>query len=83
MSDNKAREILKAILDLANSGKMVAFEADIWGDNTLTVYIDDAHSHVGVPASDGTFEVLLDNLHGLLVEGCGLSFVKEGRPEGE
>lgn len=76
----RAEGILRAILELTEQGRAVAFTED-WGGNTLTIHIDDAHSHVGVP--DGSFDDLLESLYQLLVKGCGLSFVrfvKEGKP---
>ena len=76
----RAEGILRAILELTEQGRAVEFTED-WGGNTLTIHIDDAHSHVGVP--DGSFDDLLESLYQLLVKGCGLSFVrfvKEGKP---
>lgn len=48
------------------------FEPDAWGENTLTVWKNGSHTHVGVP--DGSFEQLVDSLHNLLVNGNGLSW---------
>ncbi len=68
-----AEEILRQILKLANEGHTVSFEED-WGDNTITIFIDDKHSHCGVPDENFTFEQLVYQLHELLVNGRGLSF---------
>jgi len=65
------REILRRILELVNEGHTVSFEAD-WGGNTITLFIDDKHTHCGVP--DGSFDDLIKSLYELLVEGRGLSF---------
>lgn len=65
------RAILQKILDLVNAGHTVSFEMDM-GGNTITVFIDDRHSHCGVP--DGSFDELIESLHDLLVEKRGLSF---------
>ncbi len=69
-----ATGIIRQILALVNRGSVVSFEED-WGDNTITVVIDHAHSHCGFP--DGDFVALVDSLHDLLVNGRGLSFVKD------
>ena len=69
-----ATDIIKQILALVNRGSVVSFEKD-WGDNTITIVIDHAHSHCGFP--DGDFVALVDSLHDLLVNGHGLSFVKD------
>ena len=60
-----------AILELVNQGHKVAFEED-WGGNSLTLFIDGAHTHCGIPEND--FDSLVKSLHGTLVRGSGLSF---------
>ena len=69
----KEREILAKMLEIVNSGKVITLEED-WGDNTLTIEIDGAHSHCGV--NDGSFDTMIDHLHGLLVNGRGMSWAK-------
>lgn len=65
------REILMKILELVNKGHKVAFEED-WGGNSITVFIDDSHTHCGIP--EGNFDSLVKSLHETLVRGGGLSF---------
>lgn len=71
----KCEEVLKKVLVLVNEDdnreRRVAFEAD-WGGNSLTVYVDDAHSHCGDPHD--SWETLVNNLYGLLCQGQGLGF---------
>lgn len=69
-----ATGIIRQILALVNRGSVVSFEED-WGDNTITVVMDHVHSHCGVP--DGDFATLVSSLYELLVNGRGLSFVKD------
>ena len=75
----KCEAVLKRVLELVNEteGRRVTFEADCWGGNTLTVYVDDAHSHTGVP--DGTWEQLADNLYRMFCTGGALGFCGPGR----
>lgn len=65
------QEIIKKIIDLVNQGYAVRFEDDFSG-NTLTLYIDNQHTHCGVP--EGSYEKLIKDLHGVLVRGSGLTF---------
>jgi hypothetical protein len=58
------REILMKILELVNKGHKVAFEED-WGGNSITVFIDDSHTHCGIP--EGSFDSLVKSLHETLV----------------
>jgi hypothetical protein len=67
----KAEAIIKKIIELANEGRVIRFEEDM-GGNSLTIYIDELHTHVGCPES--RFDVLLDNLYDSLTEGPGLSW---------
>jgi hypothetical protein len=80
LNQNLAREIIQQILKLVNKGHTVSFEED-WGGNTITVFIDDKHSHCGVPDEDFSFEQLVYQLHELLLNGRGLSFIKLPQPE--
>jgi len=72
MKSNMEREILQKILELVNQGHRVSFEED-WGGNSITVFIDNRHSHCGL--NDGSFDELVKSLHDLFVKGKGLSFV--------
>lgn len=78
----QCEEILVRILDLVNANPLrrVSFSAD-WGGHSLTVHVDDAHSHVGQP--DATWERLVDRLHGLLVRDEGLGFCGPGEMSSE
>jgi len=69
-----ARRLIETIVKLCNDGKRVSFSEDT-GGNTLTVSINARHSHVGT--HECTTQELLDQLHGLLVEGRGLSWHDE------
>ena len=64
--------ILQKMLEITNKGTPIILEED-FGGNTMTISIkDQGHTHVGVP--DGNFDVLVNNLHDLLLEGRGLSW---------
>ena len=65
-------EILKRIVAICNEGKVVSFEEDL-GGNTLTIRVDDAHTHAG--AGDD-FDVLVSNVYNSLHGGPGLSWAK-------
>jgi hypothetical protein len=67
----KEREILRKILDLVNTEHTVSFEEDL-GGNTITIYLDDMHTHCGVP--NGDFDTLIKNLYELLINNRGLSW---------
>jgi len=69
-----ARRLIETIVKLCNDGKRVSFAEDT-GGNTLTVSINARHSHVGT--HECNTQELLDQLHGLLVEGRGLSWHDE------
>lgn len=76
----KAVEILGYIVkqcndDIGKSRKeqLISFGAD-WGGNSLTVFQNGRHSHVGSVSDDATFEQLIDQLHDLLLKGHGLSW---------
>lgn len=71
MEPNKEREILRKILALVNEGKGVAFEDD-WGGNTITICVDNAHTHCGSP--DGSFQQMVDDLCLALVQDRGPSW---------
>lgn len=65
---NKEREIFQAIIDICNTSRnnRIMFSID-WGGNSLTVYSDGLHTHCGSP--EGTYEQLINDLHGALVKG--------------
>lgn len=68
------REILRKLVELINKGHVITLEADDFGENTLTLHIDDLHTHCGVP--DGSFDDLVESLYELVVNGRGLSFAR-------
>jgi len=55
--------VFKKIVEVCNSGFDVTFESD-FGDNTLTIIIDDNHIHIGSP--DGSFDTLMADLYNAL-----------------
>lgn len=63
--------IFKKIVEICNAGTSITFESD-FGDNTLTVIIDDNHIHIGSP--DGSFDTLIIDLHKSLQGGAGLTW---------
>jgi len=75
MKDNKtcsdAIAVIEAIRDLCNEGNKVMFEED-WGGDTMTVWINQSHTHVGV--KEEGIELLIENLKNALIGGPGLSF---------
>lgn len=64
------KEILQAILILVNKGHTVSFKND-WGGNSITLFIDGKHTHCGV--DEGSFDLLVQSLHDVLVQHRGLS----------
>ncbi len=74
----KCEAILRKMLDLANEGKPVTVSQD-FGDFTATIEVGGNHTHIGVPAADGSWELLVDNLYNSLHSGPGLSWA-EGPP---
>jgi hypothetical protein len=70
-TNDQALAIIRRITEMANAGEPVSFETD-WGGNTLTVFVGNAHTHVGTP--DGTEDQLVDQLYELLINGRGLSW---------
>lgn len=71
---DKCVAIVKRTLQLANEGKAVKIEDD-FGKFTATVCVGHAHTHVGIPGSDGSFTQYVENLFNVLHGGPGLSFV--------
>lgn len=74
----KCTEIVTAIVKLCDDcddkrNPQVAFYQD-WGGNSVTVEIAGrGHSHAGM--DDGSFDDLVDQLHGMFCGGSHLSFV--------
>ena len=64
-------EVIREITRRANDGKKIVIESD-WGGNTLTIWDETAHTHVGVP--DGSEEILIRDLHSILCKNSGLSW---------
>lgn len=71
--EEKSAAILQKIVEIINKGENVTFKYD-WGNYTATITKGDKHSHVGIPSKDGSFEIFINNLYGLLVKGEGLSW---------
>jgi hypothetical protein len=81
MTKTKSISIIEKIVELANKGHTIRIERDL-GGNTLTVYIDDLHTHVGVPEimrdeeDRHLFDIMVNNLYDVLVDNKGLSWSK-------
>jgi hypothetical protein len=75
----KALEILLAMAQMAADGKSLTIAED-WGFGSATVIDQDgAHTHVGLDCLESdqeNFKAFVDQLHGLLVDKRGLSWVK-------
>lgn len=75
----KALEILRALADMATAGNSLTIAGD-WGFGTATLIDQDgAHTHFGsnhYENEEKNFEAFVSGLHYLLVESCGLSWVK-------
>lgn len=67
----KLRAVLTEIIKIANEGKIFIIYED-FGGNTLTIAINDKHTHCGTP--NGTFEQLIDSLYQTLIENKGLGW---------
>jgi hypothetical protein len=72
----KCEAILREIVKRCNNSQetteaTVGFGPDAWGGNALTVYLDGSHTHVGY--EEAPFDLLINNLYDLLIEGKGLS----------
>lgn len=82
-TNQKCREIIEAIVDLCNKrmddgkeGWAISFGPD-WGGPNLTVEQPElGHTHVGGFHEEATFDELVDDLHGQLTAGRGLSWEK-------
>jgi hypothetical protein len=74
----KCEAVFKRIVELVNErhGLRVGFEAD-WGGNSLTVYVDDSHSHTGDP--DWGWENLVEGLYRMFCTGGALGLCGPGR----
>jgi hypothetical protein len=82
-TDVLCREILQKIVERANAGVVVKFSED-WGGNSLKLYLDDMHTHVGpIVEMPEPFEQLVKELHSVLHGGPGLSFVGPPKTEGK
>lgn len=75
-TEEKCKKIIEKIVILANDYGKIIFEED-FGDYTLTIKIKDKHTHIGIPGKDGNFDLLVDNLYGLLENKTGLSWAKD------
>lgn len=65
---------------VANEGKGYTIGPD-WGYGSGTLQTEEGHTHFGLDVGDdetAQLAAFIDGLHGLLVRGHGLSFVKDG-----
>lgn len=75
----KASAILRAITEQTRTEDTEFSLGWDWGVWSLTVtFPDGSHSHVGAPEPEGTFEVMVNHLYELIINGRGLSRVKGG-----
>ncbi len=58
-TNDRCRLIIERIIELTNDGREILFKKDL-GGNTLTLFIDGYHWHVGVPY--GSFNKLVESL---------------------
>lgn len=68
--------IIRKVVELANKGKHIAFKED-WGGNSLTIFINGAHTHVGgidTEEHEASFGQLAEELYNSLHGGPGLSW---------
>jgi len=66
-------DVFHAIIELCEKDTPVQFQRDL-GRYSLTVFIGDRHTHIGVPElNDEAFDVLIRNLHDLFTGGPHLS----------
>lgn len=74
----KSEKILLKIVELCNENSdkqvVVGLGSD-FGGNSLTIFVNNAHTHVG--DSSGTWDSLVDSLYNSLHGGPGLSWAKE------
>ena len=78
-TQEKCEYVIRKLVEIVNAkpdGTVFAIEADCWHGNTLTISIRSKdgglHTHVGTPG--GSFDELVDSLHGTLCENRGLSW---------
>lgn len=70
VNETKCYEIIKMLSEycyILGKGKYITFEQD-WDKNTLTVYTDEAHYHIGVIGNvdeDKSINRLVDDLYSL------------------
>lgn len=75
----KSLDILKSIAYRVASGESMTIGPD-WGYGSGTLMTNEGHTHFGLDIGDDEKAQLasfVDGLHGLLVRGQGLSFVKD------
>ena len=76
-TQEKCEAILKEIVRRCDDNRgtepdepVISFAQD-WGGNSITLYVDGSHTHMG--SHEGTFDQLINGLHDFLLEGKGLS----------
>ena len=76
-----AIKALRALLRAVEEHEQVSLERDM-GGNTLTIYVKNRHTHVGIPEEGYMpFRILLENIHNALNGGPGLSWEKENEEQ--
>lgn len=76
--ETQALEIMAALARMCAGGKSITIAPD-WGYGSGTLEQDGGHTHFGLDAGEDEHEQLgwfIDGLHGQLVRGAGLSWVK-------
>lgn len=71
-TEDKSFAIIKKIAEIAQEGKKVSFERDFFGPLSMTIIIDNQHTHIGW--TDCSPEQMIDNLYNVLHDGPGLSW---------
>ena len=78
----KCEAILRKIVEIVHKEDVDAtLQADMWGENTLTFFLNNSHTHFGYP--DCTFEEMIEDMHGNLCNGRGLSWHTDPARTGE
>lgn len=79
-TNDRCQGIVERIRDLCNEGKRVSFVQD-WGGNTLTLFVDNWHTHVGTP--DGSFGEMARGLKDSLNQELARALTQPGDGKGE
>ena len=69
-------EVFQKIVELCDKGATIQFQPDL-GKNTLTIFLDGRHNHIGIPEwTDEAFDVLVKNLYTIFIGGLHLSWAE-------